>query len=141
MNSGKRFERNFKRYAERTGAFVLRIPDRVNIRNGRVYSEQSEADFIVVADGGTYLVECKATSAKSLAFERVQEHQERYLSTFDNAADGAHGVLAVEFYEPDSYRNRRTFLLPISAWMDYKANTQRKSMPMCEFEKHGKELL
>lgn len=141
-NPGKRFEEKFRRSVEELGErhFVMRVPDKlVPVGGGRTISKPTEADFVVACRAGTFLVECKATSKKSLEFGKVEEHQERALSAFD-AYPRSHGLLAVEFYDQTSYRTaRRMFLLRISDWLAYKESSGRKSMPIKAFEEMGSE--
>ena len=140
MNPGKRFEKKFKESME-PHAFVLRIPDNVVFFKGRAIGNESDADFLIVNGDCSFLVECKATSQRSLEFRKVMEHQEVSLIEFDETGERSHGFLAVEFYDNASYRKpHRMFLLPISEWMRYKAESGRKSMPIKAFAELGVEL-
>lgn len=140
MNPGKRFEQKFRESME-PHAFVLRIRDNVTFKNGHTFGEESEADFLVANSESSYLVECKATSKKSLEFYNVKEHQEESLLDFDGLGDLTHGFLAVEFYSKEGYRKPHTmFLLPITEWMRFKGSSDRKSVPISYFREHGIEV-
>lgn len=140
MNPGKRFEEKFRLTME-PHAFVLRIPDSVYMQEGHIKSNETEADFIVVTKTDTYLVECKATAKKSLSYSNVKEHQEAALFDFDEVGEHTHGILAVEFYDHAGYRRpHQMFLLPISEWLEFKALSDRKSMPISWFEERGVKL-
>lgn len=140
MNPGKRFEEKFRLTME-PHAFVLRIPDAVFVNGGKVMSSETEADFLVATQDDAYLVECKATSLKSLKYENVKSHQEDSLFGFEELGERNHGILAVEFYNREGYRKpHQMFLLPIAEWFAFKASSNRKSMPIAEFRKRGVEL-
>ena len=140
MNAGKRFEGKF-RESMKSCAYVLRIPDNVYMRGSRLIGNESEADFLVVTGSDSYLVECKATSRKSLQFYNVKEHQEASLAEFDAVGEHSHGFLAVEFYDKASYaKPHRMYLVPIGEWMRYKTESGRKSMPMSAFDELGVKL-
>lgn len=137
MNPGKRFENTFRKSVD---GFVMRIPDKVYLMGNRVMSDESEADFVVANEHGVFLVECKAVNRPRLDFYNVKEHQERSLVDFDGAGGFTGGLLAVEFYDPEGYRKpRRMFLLSIRDWLAFKDGTERKSMPVSEFERVGRE--
>lgn len=140
-NPGKRFERKFRESVPED-AFIMRIPDKTYQMGGRTYSDESEADFFAADSMGAYLIECKATRNRSLAYSKVKEHQERALSKFDSLGDHTHGILAVEFYDKGGYRNpKRMFLLPISRWFEFKRVVpSRSSMPIKAFEELGREI-
>ena len=140
MKPGKRFEAKFREAVGRH-AFVLRIPDAVRVVGGRTIGAETEADFLVVDGTDSYLVECKAVNRPRLDFYNVKPHQEEALAGFDAIGDRSHGFLAVEFYDREGYRKpHRMFLLPISEWLRYKAESGRKSMPVVEFERLGLEV-
>lgn len=140
-NPGKRFERKFSESIP-DGVFCIRIPDKVYLLNGKTYSEETEADFIASDGTHAYLIECKATSSRSLRRDSVRPHQERSLSEFDSLGDNAHGVLAVEFYDKAGYRKpKRMFLLPIERWFTFwKIVPSRSSMPIHAFESMAYEV-
>lgn len=135
MNPGKRFEQKFREAVERNG-MTIRIADKLIPKGDHVISEQSEADFLVAQNGEIFLIECKATCAKSLPFEKVQEHQEDSLLEFSDQGEHTHGILAVEFYEKSTRygSGNNCYLLPIEAWFGFKKITDRKSMPLSAFE-------
>lgn len=140
MKPGKRFEEKFRRAMEGYG-YVLRIPDSVRVAGGRIVSSETDADFMVAAPDGSYLVECKATNRPRLEFYNVKGHQEEALEGFDAIGGGCHGFLAVEFYDRRGYRYpHRAFLLPISDWMGFRGSSGRKSMPLSAFEELGVEM-
>lgn len=138
MNPGKRFEEKFRKGAAAAG-YVMRIPDKVFWNGRRVMSEESEADFLVFAETGTWMVECKASSQKRLAFDKVKEHQERSLAEFEWIGKSNHGLLAIEFYGPNYRTDKRMFLLSVSKWLEFKRTTERSSMPLSEVERLGIE--
>lgn len=140
MSAGKRFWEKFRLTMEPHG-YVLRIPDNVHMAGGRIVSTETDADFLVQTESGTYLVECKATGEARLPFYNVKGHQEEALSDFDALGDSCHGILAVEFYDKRGYKlPHRMFLLPIEEWTRYKLSSGRKSMPLSSFEDLGVEL-
>ena len=138
--AGKRFEKKFREAMEPHG-FVLRIPNSVQPCGGRLVGSETEADFLVATGEDSYLVECKASNRPRLDFYNVKEHQEESLAEFDAMGPRCHGFLAVEFYDKETYRRaHRMFLLPIRKWLGFKADSERKSMPVSAFEELGKEL-
>lgn len=137
MNPGKRFERKF---AESMPGWVMRIPDKMNVYNGVVIGEETEADYLAVSGDHAYLIECKAVNRPRLEYYNVKEHQERSLAEFDAQGDHMHGLLAVEFYDKGGYRlPKRMFLLPIGEWLHFRAEAERSSMPIKAFEELGTE--
>lgn len=137
MNEGKRFEQKFRESLNQCG-FILRIPDKLIMRGGHLFSEQTEADFIAVVGDETFLIECKAVGTKSLPYQNVKEHQERSLHEFDHAGKHSHGILAVEFYDKKRYGGANNmFLMPIETWLAFKDEESRKSMPIAVFEERG----
>lgn len=140
VKAGKRFERKFREAME-LHAYVLRIPDNVHMAHGRMVSEETDADFIVVTGDDTYLVECKATNRPRLEYGNVKGHQELALAAFNVMGEHCHGFLAVEFYDKRGYRYpHRMFLLPIAEWLRYKDESGRSSMPIGAFEAAGVEV-
>ena len=138
--AGKRFEKKFREAMEPHG-FVLRIPNSVQPRGGRLIGSETEADFLVATGEDSYLVECKASNRPRLDFYNVKEHQEESLAGFDAMGPRCHGFLAVEFYDRDGYRMpHRMFLLPVGEWLAYKEESGRKSMPVSEFEARAVEV-
>lgn len=140
VSTGKRLETKFRNAFSPYG-YVLRIPDKVYFDKGCTYSEKTDADFLIATKDGVYLIECKATQNKSLPFNNIADHQIEALSKFDDIAPFTHGFLAVEFYHKDGYRlPHRLFLLPIKVFNAYKAQTNRKSIPISFFEEYAQEL-
>lgn len=140
VKAGKRFEQKFREAME-PYAYVLRIPDSVRFVGGRMVGEETDADFLVINGSGSYLVECKAVNRPRLDYGNVKPHQEAALSEFDAIGEHCHGFLAVEFYDRCGYfKPHRMFLLPVSEWIDFKATSPRKSMPLSAFEERGHEL-
>lgn len=140
VKAGKRFEQKFRECME-PHAYVLRIPDNVHFVGGHIISDETDADFLVVTGEDSYLVECKAVNRPRLDYGNVKPHQEAALADFDAIGERCHGFLAVEFYDRDGYRKpHRMFLLPITAWLGFKAEFPRKSMPIAAFEERGHEL-
>lgn len=137
---GKRFEGKFRESLPE-GVFSLRIPDARTFYGARAAMSESEADFVVATGTHTCLVECKAVNRPRLEFHNVKGHQERSLMEFDSLGPNTHGILAVEFYDKRGYRNpKRMFLMPIAAWMRFREETDRASMPVSEFEASGLEV-
>lgn len=138
MNPGKRFENKFR---ESLGGITIRINDKVSVRNGFVVSKESEADFVCFQESGNvYLVECKATSLKSFPFSKIEEHQENSLVDFENLHPYFHGLIALEFYNKESYRlPKRMFLIGIKDFLFYKTSCGRKSIPIKDAEAIGTE--
>lgn len=140
VKAGKRFEQKFRECME-PHAYVLRIPDNVHFVGNHMISDETDADFLVVTGDDSFLVECKATNQRSLNYVNVKAHQESALADFDAIGERCHGFLAVEFYDREGYRKpHRMFLLPIRKWLGFKADSERKSMPVSAFEELGKEL-
>ena len=138
--AGKRFEEKFKLTMERAGLIAMRIPDVANVRSGVRYGRDTMADFVVMGDGVTCLVECKATSSRNLRHDRVHRHQVRSLLDVD-AMEGHMGLLAVEFFDRRGYRfPHRMYLLPVSEWVRHMETSGRKSMPEGDFARLGVEL-
>lgn len=139
MKAGKRFEKKFRESVE-TFAFVLRLADSTSTWGSHA-SKETEADFMVTDGISSYLVECKATSGKSLPIRNVKDHQVHSLQVFDKLGEHTHGLLAVEFYDKEGYRKpKRMFLLPVSEWVAFTEDATRSSMPISEFEKRGREI-
>lgn len=140
MNPGKRFENKFR---ESLSGLTIRINDKVSMRNGHVFSEESEADFVCFQNSGNvYLVECKAISLKSFPFQKIKEHQENSLLDFESLHPSFHGLIALEFYDKNGYRlPKRMFLIGIKDFLSYKKTCGRKSLPIKDAEKIGTECL
>lgn len=138
MNPGKRFENKFR---ESLGGITIRINDKVSVRNGFVVSKESEADFVCFQkSGNVYLVECKSVSRKSFPFDQIKDHQERSLIDFELLHPSFHGLIALEFYNKESYRlPKRMFLIGIKDFLFYKTSCGRKSIPIKDAEAIGTE--
>ena len=74
MKPGKRFEQKFRASVD-ADSFAMRIADKVFQAQGKIYSEESEADFLVSSGAGIFLIECKATLLNNLPFRQVKDHQ------------------------------------------------------------------
>lgn len=139
MKPGKRFEQKFRASVD-ADSFAMRIADKVFQAQGKIYSEESEADFLVSSGAGIFLIECKATLLNNLPFRQVKDHQMNSLLEFDTSNEHAHGLLAVEFYNAKSYRAPKImYLLDVNDWIAYTASSNRKSMPRSAFEQLGIE--
>ena len=135
MSVGKVFEYQLrdafkKKYPD---AFVERQVDRMF---GSGASVQSPPDLIVNRDGAAYLIECKATKGKSIAFDRLSAHQLTYLQKYDAIGECHHGFVACLFYngQRGSGRVYRAWLVPISYWHDYQYRYPRKSISVGHVE-------
>lgn len=126
VNPGKRFEGWLKASMDAHGMFSLRIPDKLYWTGRNMRSEETPADFMACcsdADGNlhSYLVEAKACSKSRMNFSTLKDHQRESLLEFDAIHENAHGVVAVNFYDPVSLnRGNACFMVPISVWEEMR---------------------
>jgi hypothetical protein len=138
--SGKTFEGQFRKSMEEY-AWVLRIPDAVFLMaGGGTASAKTPADFVVVVPKSDVihfmLVECKAIGGISIPFDRLDEHQNGYLTKVEGIHPHCHGLVAINFYGEDVRLVNRLFMVPIEVWNEYATRGDRKSLPVssCELD-------
>lgn len=92
------------------------------------YQKKSVPDFTGILKGGQMIMfEAKHVSGKpSIPFSRLQEHQEKHLINFE--AMGAKSFVLIGFDMTDFY------MIPISDYLDLKANNRKKSLNKKEIE-------
>ena len=140
-SQGKRFEREFNSSVTNAdGAYgvLCRITDKVfNDGFGHMKSEESVADFwwfIPRVSLHCILVECKATSTKRITFASLAEHQKVSLRDHESLHEAAHGVVAVNVYDPlDKRHVNRLFIIPIDVWCEYESG-EKKSIALKSLE-------
>lgn len=124
VEPGKRFEAKLKSSMDDAGAFSMRIPDKVYWSGSRIMSEETPADFnayaVIGGDIHCYLIEAKACSKNRIPFDRLKQHQHDALLRFDSMHENAHGIVAVNFYDPVSLATMDVcFMVPIAVWDEY----------------------
>lgn len=124
MNAGKRFEAKMRQSLSRIEGFSMRLHDGGN----RVF-ERMPADFLYLAPSGrAFLIECKATSAKSIRHDRVTQLDE--LLRFARTSDMTAALVAVNFYGPDVRADNRCILVPAHAFAAHAMRGGRSSLPI-----------
>lgn len=122
MNAGKRFEAKMRQSLSRLDGYAMRLHDGGN----RIF-ERMPADFLYFAPSGrAFLIECKATSAKSLRHDRVTQIDE--LLRFARASDMTAALIAVNFYGEDVRRTNRCIFVPAHDFAAHALNGARSSM-------------
>lgn len=141
-DQGKIFEAEIADSFKDTGFFTVRIPDKLFVSGGKIFSKQSESDywaFIDLKSGfKALLVEAKAIAAKSIPFSRLEPHQKDALVEFSELHEGiTHGYVAVNFYDPGNKRAlNEAFFIPIALWNEFEETYDRKSLPMSDCLEH-----
>lgn len=139
VDPGKRFEAKVRKSLEAKG-YTKRIQDKVFTVGDRLMSKQSEGDFWFFSDTGHgFLIECKATKEKRFPFSKLREEQEGELAAFDGVAGNFHGVVAINFYAENLRERNRCIVIPIAAYLGYKATCNRASLPLEAAERIGVE--
>lgn len=126
MNSGKRFEQNFKNSIPKD-IFYYRFRDGSSSWGGneKVRFQQTNICDCMLFNGKIlFLLELKSTKGKSLPFSNIKEHQITDLlwaSQFKNIICG----FVVEFADIDE-----CYFMNIKRFEEFLKHTQRKSLPV-----------
>lgn len=139
VQRGKAFERELKDAYQRAGAAPYRNPDAMY---GQAASVKSLPDLWVFWSGGSVsLVECKATKAKSIPFNRLATHQADHLAMFDSFGHAYEGAVAVLFYNGERGHSRlaRAFYIPIGEWLRLDRESGRRSLTLDAAAEYGVE--
>ena len=126
MNSGKRFEQNFKKSIPKD-IFFYRFRDGSSSWGGndKVRFQQTNICDCMMFDGEyLFLLELKSTKGKSLPYSNIKEHQIDDLlwaSEFANVICG----LVIEFADINE-----CYFIEINGFKKYKNESNRKSLPV-----------
>ena len=126
MNSGKRFEQNFKKSIPKD-IFFYRFRDGSSSWGGndKVRFQQTNICDCMMFDGEyLFLLELKSTKGKSLPYSNIKEHQIDDLlwaSEFANVICG----LVIEFADINE-----CYFIEINEFEKYKDESNRKSLPI-----------
>ena len=126
MNSGKRFEQNFKKSIPKD-IFFYRFRDGSSSWGGndKVRFQQTNICDCMMFDGEyLFLLELKSTKGKSLPYSNIKEHQIDDLlwaSEFANVICG----LVIEFADINE-----CYFIEINEFKKYKDESNRKSLPI-----------
>lgn len=124
MNSGKRFEQNFKNSIPKD-VFYYRFRDGSSSWGGndKVRFQQTNICDCMLFDGDyLFLLELKSTKGKSLPFSNIKEHQIRDLLWASNFANVICGFV-IEFADLDE-----CYFIEIAQFKEFLDNTDRKSI-------------
>lgn len=133
MNTGKRFEQNFKKSIPQD-IFYYRLRDGSSSWGGndKVRFQQTNICDCLMYDGCyLYLLELKSTKGKSLSFNNIKKHQIRDLlkcSSYANIITG----LVIEFSDL-----LECYFIEIGQFEEFYDQTNRKSIPIDYLRKNG----
>lgn len=136
INSGKRFEQNWKKSIPKD-IFYYRFRDGSSSWGGndKVRFQQTNICDCLMFDGDyLYLLELKSTKGKSLPFNNIKKHQIDDLlwaSTYSNTICG----LVIEFS-----KIAECYFIEINKFKVFYESTSRKSMPIDYLEKYGLKI-
>lgn len=136
MNTGKRFENNFKSSIPKD-VFYYRLKDSSNIwgSNDRIrYTPSNICDCIVFNGDYLFLFELKSTKGKNLPFTNIRKHQIDELLEGTNYSNIIAGFI-IFFSDLD-----KCYFIEISEFEDFYSKTNRKSLPINYFDNHGIEI-
>jgi recombination protein U len=131
MTEGKKFEDDFKNSVPEE-FFIFRINDNqgYNETNER-FTLNNPFDFIFFNGIKLYCLELKSTLGKSLSFHRIRPHQEKGLMKQVYKKDVIPGIII-------NYRELElTVYIHIENYLEYKAGSSRKSLPVEDAKKIG----
>lgn len=126
MNSGKRFEQNWKKSIPKD-IFYYRFRDGSSSWGGndKVRFQQTNICDCLMFDGDyLYLLELKSTKGKSLPFDNIKKHQIDDLLWVSKYANTICG-LVIEFSELEE-----CYFIEISHFKTFYDSTDRKSIPI-----------
>lgn len=133
MNSGKRFEQNWKNSIPKD-VFYYRFRDGSSSWGGndKVRFQQTNICDCLMFDGDyLYLLELKSTKEKSLPFSNIKKHQIKDLLWASKYANTICG-LVVEFSELSE-----CYFIEISQFKTFYDTTNRKSLPLQFCKENG----
>lgn len=136
MNSGKRFEQNFKNSIPKD-IFYYRLRDGSSSwdKGSKTRFQQTNiCDCIVFNGNYLYTLELKSTKGKSLPFSNIKKHQISDLiwcSEFANVISG----FVIEFASLDE-----CYFIEISQFKRFCDTTERKSIPIDFCRKNGLKI-
>lgn len=133
INSGKRFEQNWKNSIPK-GIFYYRFRDGSSSWGGndKVRFQQTNICDCLMFDGDyLYLLELKSTKGKSLSFNNIKKHQIDDLLWASEYANTICG-LVIEFSE-----FVECYFIEINKFKAFYNQTNRKSIPIDYLQKNG----
>lgn len=125
-DKGKALEDKFKRWCRELDIYCERFYDARSM--GRPEAPSRPADFWLYIYPQLYLVECKETQSKSLAFKAFRPSQ--YKASFKAIQHKILYLVIVSF-------NNVLYVIEMTHIVDYIATTKRKSMPISWFKENG----
>ncbi len=145
----KTFEAELRKGLEqRKRSWTARFTDKMTVgpdgRMIRAKGTESPPDLIHCSPRMNALIECKLVTVPtgkehlaSIAFNRLQEHQEIDLRRFAKIGDHHHAFIGVAFYngELGGKRLYRAWVVPYEIWVHLRNTVGRKSLQMSELEK------
>ena len=126
MNSGKRFEQNFKNSIPKD-IFLYRFKDGSRAWGGNEkvrFQATNICDYLMFDGSYLYLLEMKSTKAKSLPLANIKEHQINDLVKANKYANVVCGFL-IEFSKVNE-----VYFLEIDKFQEFMKTTERKSIPI-----------
>lgn len=136
MNSGKRFENNFKKSVP-SDIFFYRFKDGSSAWGGndKVRFQSSNICDCELFDGNRlYLFELKSIKGKSIPFGNIRENQLKELSEAQKFKNIIAGIV-IEFNELE-----RAFFIDIKNVIEFMKTSDRKSIPLDYLEIEGIEI-
>ena len=133
MNSGKRFEQNFKNSVPKN-IFLYRLKDSSSAWGGNEkvrFQATNICDFLMFDGDYLYLLEMKSTKAKSLPLANIKQHQINDLIEANKYANVVCGFL-IEFSKVNE-----VYFLEISKFQEFMKKAERKSIPIEYCSKNG----
>lgn len=141
MDAGKRFERAFHLSLKLLPGWSMRIEDGGAKaknpqwgdffyfgRNELAYREQASMTYGDY-DGNDHLIECKATKEVSFPCRNLHEEQMNRLMGWEKLGSRKHAWLAINYYSENIRERNHCVLIPISSYIDWLDEADRKSLP------------
>lgn len=143
-NKGMALERKINRaneYYQKAGVGIIKklpTPVHINSTHGNKVSgtltKGELVDYIGMSNGVAVAFDAKETKRKSLPLTNIAAHQYRFLKEW--SVNGGVSFLIMRFAKEE-----KTYVYPfdrIRYW--YEEQTERKSIPLDDVEKHGEEI-
>lgn len=136
LNSGKRFEQNFKNSIPKD-MFYYRLRDGSSSwdKSAKTRFQQTNICDCLIYDGDNlYTLELKSTKGKSLPFTNIKEHQITDLLWCSNFLNVVSGFI-IEFSSLNE-----CYFIEISQFKSFYDTTERKSLPIDFCRKNGLKI-
>ena len=143
MNTGKKFEEEFKASCDRQHIWHMRIKDtyiQAKILDPDAYIPKQVCDFIMHKDGKLWLMELKSTVYKSMSIEREAKdkgmiHYSQWQPMLKLAGENERAGFLLQFYR--GQEEQTTYYLDIKHFENFINRSEKKSINMVDVVDYG----